>query len=44
MTLTLDSDGESVAGRGRDPVAGHTEVVTHVEARDLIQPQSGALI
>ena len=42
-TLTLHSDGESVAGGGRDAVARHAEVVAHVQPRDLVQPQPGAL-
>ena len=42
-TLTLHSDGESVAGGGRDAVARHAEVVPHVQPRDLVQPQPGAL-
>ena len=42
-SLTLHFDGESVAGRGWDPVAGHTQILPHVQPADLLQPQLGTL-
>ena len=43
LRLTLHFDGESVAGRGWDPVAGHTQILPHVQPADLLQPQLGSL-
>ena len=42
-SLTLHFDGESVAGGGRDPITRHTQIITHVEPTDLLQPQLSAL-
>ena len=43
LLLTLDPDGEPVAGRGWDAIAGHAQVVSHVESADLIQSEDGTL-
>jgi hypothetical protein len=41
--LTLNFDGKPLAGGGGDPVAGHAEVVCHVEPGDLLQLQHSSL-
>ena len=43
VRLTLNLDGEPVTGRGGNAVAGHTQIISHIETTDLLQPQRGSL-